>query len=169
MRSRARTSRPSSRSSSPSRHKRKARHARRAFFMRECYVCTRRREMEDADACAQIACGEIPSHGDNRSAIARPPRTAGPLDRRSGRRGQPRRGRSSPCRAGLDNAGVSSKAEKPSHSAEQAAGMAGDMIDYLGDRSATREDREQRKRRLVKGPPEFREMRKQHGDARRKK
>jgi hypothetical protein len=43
------------------------------------------------------------------------------------------------------------------------------MIDYLGDRSATREDREQRKRRLVKGPPEFREMRKQHGDARRKK
>jgi hypothetical protein len=69
---------------------------------------------------------------------------------------------------GLDNAGVSSKAEKPSHSAEQAAGMAGDMIDYLGDRSATREDREQRKRRLVKGPSEFREIRKQHGDARRK-
>ena len=70
---------------------------------------------------------------------------------------------------GLDNAGVSAKAEKPSRGAEQAAGMAGDMIDYLGDRSATREDREQRKRRLVKGPPEFREMRKQHGDARRKK
>jgi len=47
--------------------------------------------------------------------------------------------------------------------------MAGDMIDHLEDRSATREDREQRKTRLLKGPREFREMRKKHDDARRKK
>ena len=70
---------------------------------------------------------------------------------------------------GLDYSAVSSKPVVPSRGAEQAAGMASDMIDYLGDQSATREDREQRKRRLVKGPSEFREMRKKRGDARRKK
>jgi hypothetical protein len=69
---------------------------------------------------------------------------------------------------GLNHVGVSSKAKKP-NGAEQAAGMAGDMIDYLGDHSATRDDRERRKTRLLKGPSEFREMRKKHGDARRKK
>jgi hypothetical protein len=71
---------------------------------------------------------------------------------------------------GLDHAGVSSKARKSGRGAEQAAGMASDMIDHLGDQSATREDREQRKKRLVKGPSEFREMRKKHDDdARRRK
>jgi hypothetical protein len=71
--------------------------------------------------------------------------------------------------SGLDGAATSSRAGKVTRGAEQAAGMASDMIDYLEDRSATREDREQRKRRLVKGPSEFREMRKKHHDARRKK
>lgn len=70
---------------------------------------------------------------------------------------------------GLDHAEVSLKPGKSSRGAEEAAGMANDMIDSLGDRSATRDDREQRKRRLVKGPSEFREMRKKHDDARRKK
>jgi len=46
--------------------------------------------------------------------------------------------------------------------------MASDTIDHLEDQSATREDREQRKRRLVKGPSEFREMRKKRSDAPRK-
>ena len=71
--------------------------------------------------------------------------------------------------SGLDGSATSSKAGKSSRGAEQAAGMANDMIDYLEDQSATREDREQQKRRLVKGPSEFREMRKKHDDARRKK
>ena len=69
----------------------------------------------------------------------------------------------------LDHVEVPSKAGKSSRGAEEAAGMASDMIDYLGDRSATRDDREHRKTRLVKGPSEFREMRKKHDDARRKK
>jgi Arc/MetJ-type ribon-helix-helix transcriptional regulator len=70
---------------------------------------------------------------------------------------------------GLDRAGTSSKAGGSNLGAEQAAGMASDMIDSLGDRSATHDDREQRKRRLLKGPSEFREMRKKTGDARRKR
>ena len=55
--------------------------------------------------------------------------------------------------------------------AEQAAGMARDTVrNSLGDRvQATHEDREHRKRRLVKGPSEFREMRQKQGDAPRKK
>ena len=69
----------------------------------------------------------------------------------------------------LDHVGVSSRREKSSRGAEEAVGMASNMIDSLGDCSATRDDREQRKRRLVKGPFEFREIRKKHDDARRKK
>ena len=70
---------------------------------------------------------------------------------------------------GLNHVGVSSKVGKSSRGAEQAAGMASDMIDSLADRTATDEHREQRKSRLVKGPSEFRDMRKKHDDARRKK
>ena len=69
----------------------------------------------------------------------------------------------------LDRAGMSSEAVKSNRSADQAAGMASDMIDSLGDRSATHEDREHRKRRLLKGPSEFREMRAKEVSARRKK
>ena len=69
----------------------------------------------------------------------------------------------------LSHVGVSSKADKSSLGAEQAAGMANEMIDSLADQSATHEHRERRKRRLVKGPSEFREMRQKHEDARRKK
>jgi len=69
----------------------------------------------------------------------------------------------------LDRAEMSSKAGKSNQGAEQAAGMASDMIDSLGDRSATHEDREHRKRRLLKGPSEFREMREKEVSARRKR
>jgi hypothetical protein len=37
--------------------------------------------------------------------------------------------------------------------------MASEAIDRLGDKSAPVEEQERRKRRLIKGPPEFREMR----------
>jgi len=37
--------------------------------------------------------------------------------------------------------------------------MAGKMIDQLADKSASPEEQAKRKRRLMKGPPEFREMR----------
>ena len=43
--------------------------------------------------------------------------------------------------------------------AARASKLAGQMIDVLGDGTAPIEEREKRKRRLIKGPPEFREMR----------
>ena len=44
-------------------------------------------------------------------------------------------------------------------SQRKAADMAGREVDRLGDPSATSEERAQRKRRLIKGPREFRAMR----------
>ena len=43
--------------------------------------------------------------------------------------------------------------------ASKAKSMAGNEIDRLADSSATNEQREKRKRRLLKGPTEFRNMR----------
>jgi hypothetical protein len=43
--------------------------------------------------------------------------------------------------------------------APKAAEMAGRKIDQLGDPSATDEERSSRKRRLIRGPKEFRDMR----------
>jgi hypothetical protein len=43
--------------------------------------------------------------------------------------------------------------------AAKASDMAGRRIDKIGDPSATAEERQDRKRRLIKGPSEFREMR----------
>ena len=52
-------------------------------------------------------------------------------------------------------------AAKPSNKkfSAKAAGLAGAMVDYLSDQSAPTDVREKRKRRLLKGPSEFREMR----------
>ena len=44
-------------------------------------------------------------------------------------------------------------------SATRASDMAGEAIDHLGEHAVTAEVRAQRKRRLLKGPSEFREMR----------
>jgi len=46
-------------------------------------------------------------------------------------------------------------------SASKATDMAGKQIDRLGDASATVEERQSRKRRLLKGPKEFRDIREQ--------
>jgi hypothetical protein len=53
------------------------------------------------------------------------------------------------------------RVERPSSekAAAKAAMMAGQEIDRLGDRSATDEQRASRKRRLLKGPKEFRNIR----------
>jgi hypothetical protein len=50
-------------------------------------------------------------------------------------------------------------------SAAKAAGLAGEMVDFLGDQAATSDDRAKRKRRLLKGPAEFRQMRKDYPKA----
>lgn len=44
-------------------------------------------------------------------------------------------------------------------SQRKAAKMAGREIDRLGDQAATSEERAKRKRRLIKGPREFRDLR----------
>jgi hypothetical protein len=44
-------------------------------------------------------------------------------------------------------------------SRRKAAEMAGRAVDQLGDQTATVEERAQRKRRLIKGPREFRDVR----------
>ena len=43
--------------------------------------------------------------------------------------------------------------------AARASELAGAAIDWLADKSASPEEQAKRKRRLVKGPPEFREIR----------
>ena len=43
--------------------------------------------------------------------------------------------------------------------AAKASEMAGSMIDWLSDKSTPPEERAKRKRRLVKGPEEFRDIR----------
>ena len=47
--------------------------------------------------------------------------------------------------------------------ATDASEMAGQEIDRLGDPSATDEERQLRKRRLIKGPKEFRDIRRPKG------
>src|SRR5262245_22080750 len=47
--------------------------------------------------------------------------------------------------------------------AEKARTMAGQEIDRLSDPSATEEERQRRKRRLLKGPEEFRDVRSKRG------
>src|SRR5262245_4562965 len=47
--------------------------------------------------------------------------------------------------------------------AEKARAMAGQEIDRLSDPSATEEERQRRKRRLLKGPKEFRDVRSKGG------
>ena len=56
---------------------------------------------------------------------------------------------------------ASVRTAKPSDkkSAAKAAGLAGEMVDYLTDHSVPADIREKRKRRLLTGPSEFREMR----------
>jgi hypothetical protein len=56
-------------------------------------------------------------------------------------------------------AGASSSSRSRAKGAPKAAEMAGRKIDQLGDPSATDEERSSRKRRLIRGPKEFRDMR----------
>ena len=51
------------------------------------------------------------------------------------------------------------RSKKPT---SKASDMAGNEIDRMGDKSATDEQRKSRKRRLLKGPTEFREFRRDH-------
>jgi hypothetical protein len=49
--------------------------------------------------------------------------------------------------------------QRSAKAASKASEMAGQQIDKLVDPSATAEERQQRKRRLLKGPGEFRDLR----------
>ena len=50
---------------------------------------------------------------------------------------------------------------------QTAAEMAGEVIDRNTDPSASTDEQESRKRKLVKGPKEFRELRRDHPSAKR--
>jgi hypothetical protein len=50
---------------------------------------------------------------------------------------------------------------------KKAADLAGEVIDRHADRKATSEERESRKRRLLKGPKEFRDVRRDQSKTRR--
>jgi hypothetical protein len=50
----------------------------------------------------------------------------------------------------------------------KAADMAHEVIDLHADPSATPEEQASRKRRLLRGPKEFRELRRDHAEAKRK-
>jgi hypothetical protein len=62
-------------------------------------------------------------------------------------------------RTGKPSAGKARKGAARKRSQRNAAEMAGREIDRLGDQAATNEEREERKRRLIKGPREFRKVR----------
>jgi hypothetical protein len=49
----------------------------------------------------------------------------------------------------------------------KAADLAGEVIDRQADRTATSEERKSRKKRLLKGPKEFRDMRRDQSKTRR--
>ena len=55
--------------------------------------------------------------------------------------------------------GIAQRAGVRTKKAAKAAEMASEEIDRLGDVSATDEERQLRKRRLIKGPKEFRDLR----------
>ena len=57
---------------------------------------------------------------------------------------------------------------KSSATRDKSADMAGRTIDAIDDQSAPAEDRAKRKRRLLKGPREFREMRDLSSKSRRR-
>jgi hypothetical protein len=59
----------------------------------------------------------------------------------------------------LGLAGAPPMKRRSSKAASQATELAAHQIDKLADPSATVEERQQRKRRLLKGPGEFRELR----------
>ncbi len=63
----------------------------------------------------------------------------------------------------LAERGLASSAATPPQlrkgSRRKAAEMAGQEIDRLGDQAVTNEERARRKRRLIKGPREFRDIR----------
>jgi hypothetical protein len=57
------------------------------------------------------------------------------------------------------------KSEGNKKSASKASSLAAKQIDLMGDKSATHEQRARRKRRLLKGPKEFRATRRNHSKA----
>jgi hypothetical protein len=59
----------------------------------------------------------------------------------------------------LGLASVRSASPVNQKAANKASKLAGKMVDFLSDQSATTEEKAKRKRRLLKGPPEFRDMR----------
>ena len=62
---------------------------------------------------------------------------------------------------------TASKQDTPATGKTKAADMAGEAIDRHADLSASSEEQERRKRKLLKGPKEFRDLRRDHPNRKR--
>lgn len=78
---------------------------------------------------------------------------------RHAQRGAPSRAAAIPRLVQQALAGVTATRQHSSTSKRKAADMAGRELDRLGDQQASGEERAYRKRRLIRGPQEFRETR----------
>jgi hypothetical protein len=94
-------------------------------------------------------------------AVRLPPAELAPIDAWIKAQAAPRPTRAEAIRRLAHMALVRARpaARRSNKSAAQASDMAGQAIDRLGEHAATAQVRAQRKRRLLKGPSEFREMR----------
>jgi hypothetical protein len=63
------------------------------------------------------------------------------------------------CKSIIAHGPSAHRAGVRTHRVAKARAMAGQEIDRLSDPSATEEERQRRKRRLLKGPKEFRDVR----------
>ena len=93
------------------------------------------------------------------SAIRLPAKLTAAIDKWAAKTGAPSRSEAIRRLVEQALAGAQPPQKRSKKSASKARDMAGAEIDRLGDQSLPREEREKRKRRLTKGPTEFREMR----------
>ena len=92
------------------------------------------------------------------SAIRLPAKLTAAIDKWAAAAGA--RSRSEAIRRLVEQALASGRPQKTSKkAASKARQLAGEELDRIGDPSLSVEERERRKRRLTKGPSEFREMR----------
>jgi Arc/MetJ-type ribon-helix-helix transcriptional regulator len=93
------------------------------------------------------------------SAVRLPAQLTAAIDRWAAKTGAPSRSEAIRRLVEQALAGAQPPQKRSKKSAAKARDMAGAEIDRLGDDSLPHEEREKRKRRLTKGPTEFRDIR----------
>jgi hypothetical protein len=93
------------------------------------------------------------------SAIRLPPKLTTSIDRWAAHNGAASRSQAIRRLVELGLAGARPLKQRSAKAAAQASDMAGRQIDKLADPATPAEERNARKRRLIKGPREFRDLR----------